>query len=120
MDASSSTSPTVAKKQRSGAKASFLRPSLLLLDSSDSNLKLAAQVGVETLVAPYPGKDLDSLQGLVSRVGKFGLEVSVIERFWPHDQIVHALEGRDAQIEDTKELIRNMGKVGIKTLCYNW
>ena len=28
--------------------------------------------------------------------------------------------GRDKQIEDIKSLIRNMGKLGVEVLCYNW
>ena len=38
----------------------------------------------------------------------------------PHDKIVHGLPGRDEQLENIKTLIRNMGKVGVRTLCYNW
>ena len=38
----------------------------------------------------------------------------------PHDKIVHDLPGRDEQVENIKRLIRNMGKCGVKVLCYNW
>jgi mannonate dehydratase len=36
------------------------------------------------------------------------------------DQIVLAKPGRDKQIEIYKQCIRNMGKVGIPVLCYNF
>ena len=43
-----------------------------------------------------------------------------MERKLPHLQVVHNLEGRDAQLEDIRTLLRNMAEAGMDILCYNW
>ena len=80
----------------------FMTPAVLLIDPSDVNMRMMAQVGVESLVATYPGHELEPLAALVARADTFGMGVSVIERFWPHDKIVHGLEGSREQIDHTK------------------
>ncbi len=93
---------------------------MLVNPFTERNLQLAAQVGVEQVVVPYPGLDPDALPDLVKMVEAFGMHLSVIERKLPHLKIVHGLEGRDAQIEDVKTLLRNMAEVSMEVLCYNW
>jgi mannonate dehydratase len=117
---SSSGTGTAKKHQRSKKVTPILRPGLLLTDLSDTNLKLAAQCGATDIVGPCPGFSPDALESLVQRIESFGLRLSVIERFVPHDKIVHDLPGRDEQVENIKTLIRTMGKLNIKCLCYNW
>ena len=97
-----------------------MKLAMLVNPFTEQNLQLAAQVGVEEVVVPYPGLDPNALPKLAKRVEAFGMRLSVIERKLPHLKIVHDLEGRDAQIEDIKTLLRNMGEVGMKVLCYNW
>ena len=48
------------------------------------------------------------------------MSLDVIERMVPHHALVHNLPGRDEQLQVFKALIRNMGKLGVRTLCYNW
>jgi mannonate dehydratase len=48
------------------------------------------------------------------------MKLSVIERHIPHDKLVHNKPGREEQLAGFKTLIRNMGRCGVKTLCYNW
>ena len=72
------------------------------------------------MVVPYPGLDPNALPKLAKRVEAFGMRLNVIERKLPHLKIVHNLEGRDAQIEDIKTLLRNMAQAGLEILCYNW
>ena len=98
----------------------FLRPALLLTELSDINLQLAAQCGATDIVGPCPGFEPGQLDSLVARIASFGLRLSVIERFVPHQKIVHNLPGRDEQVEQIKTLIRQMGKAGVECLCYNW
>jgi mannonate dehydratase len=97
-----------------------MRLSMIVNPLTDENLQLAAQVGVSELVVVYPGPGLEPLQNLRRRAESFGLRLTHIERKVPHDQIVHGLSGRDAQVEGFKNLIRNMGEAGLEVLCYNW
>ena len=97
-----------------------MRLSMIVNPLTDENLQLAAQAGVSDLVAVYPGPGLDPLLQLKERAASFGLRLSHVERKVPHDQIVHGLSGRDAQVETFKSLIRDMGEVGLEVLCYNW
>ena len=86
---------------------------------TDANLRLVRQCGATSIVLTCPGFSLPELMTAVSRIRSFGLTVDVIERFVPHDKIVHGLPGRDEQIGNIKRLIKNMGQCGIKTLCYS-
>ena len=52
-----------------------------------------------------------------------GMRVVAIENphpNWCFDQIILGLQGRDRQIENLAATIRNMGRVGIRALGYNW
>ena len=97
-----------------------MKLAMLVNPFTERNLQLAAQVGVEQVVVPYPGLDPNALPGQAKMVEAFGMRMSVIERKLPHLKIIHDLEGRDAQIEDIKTLLRNMAEVGMDVLCYNW
>ena len=97
-----------------------MKLAMLVNPFTERNLQLAAQVGVEQVVVPYPGLDPNALPKLAKRVEAFGMRLSVIERKLPHLKIVHDLEGRDSQIEDIKTLLRNMAEAGLEILCYNW
>ena len=86
----------------------FLKLGILLVPeiSNDTNLKLAAQAGATDIVLPCPGFSLEELDTAVKNMAKHGLKVSVIERFVPHDKIVHNLPGKEEQIENIKKLIK--------------
>ena len=45
------------------------------------------------------------------------MRLSVLERYWPHDKIVHGLPGQEKQLADTITLIRNMGMAGTLLPC---
>lgn len=94
--------------------------SVLVTPFSDKNLRLAAQAGSEGIVITYPGINSAELLMTCKRVESFGLRVAAVERLIPHSKFVHNLPGRDRQIDDFKQLIRNMGQAGIPILCYNW
>ena len=100
----------------------FMRLGVLLVPEfcTDANLRLVRQCGATDIVLTCPGFSLEELESAVNRIQQFGLKVDVIERFVPHDKIVHGLPGREEQVENIKRLARNMGKCGVKTLCYNW
>lgn len=97
-----------------------MKISLLVTPFDNQGLAHAAQVGVEQIVAVYPGTVLSDLQAICQRIESFGMKLGVIERLVPTLSIVHNEPERDQQIEDIKTLIRNMGQCGVEVLCYSW
>jgi len=91
--------------------------------ASEKNLRLLAQLGVGDLVyydmATMP-LGLERLRQEQQRVERCGLRLSVVEGGPPIDRIVLGQQGRDAQIEDYKRALGDMGRLGIRTLCYNF
>lgn len=89
----------------------------------------AKQVGVTDAVARVPKNengqvswDYIDLLHLKTRFNDFGFNLSVIEPGL--DSQMHnmklGIEGRDQDIENCKQLIRNMGALNIPVLCYNF
>ena len=97
-----------------------MRLSMIVTPFTGENLQLAAQVGVEEIVAVYPGAGQDPLRQVKREVEKHGMRLTHIERKLPHDRIVHGLSGRDEQVEMIKNLLRDMAEAGLEVLCYNW
>ncbi len=63
----------------------------------------------------------DELRQLQNWLESAGLEFSVLEGSVPlTDQIRLGLDGRDEDIEDFKQFLRNCGELGISTVCYDW
>ena len=54
------------------------------------------------------------------RYEEAGLDLLGIEDYPPMDKIRLGLPGRDEEIEAVCTLLRNMGKLEIPMLCYNW
>lgn len=65
---------------------------------------------------------LDSLRAIKKSINKEGLELEAIENFEPADWHDILLDGpkKEEQIEWIKQIIRNMGKVGIPIMGYNF
>lgn len=63
---------------------------------------------------------LEKILQLKETVEASGLELKVIESVNVHEDIKLGLSTRDIYIENYKETIRNLGKSGIKVLCYNF
>jgi mannonate dehydratase len=64
--------------------------------------------------------DYAPLARLKERYESAGLTVAGIEDWPPMDRARLGLTGRDEEIEHFCTLIRNMGRLGIPMLCYNW
>ncbi|OVE82892.1 mannonate dehydratase [Natronolimnobius baerhuensis] len=106
----------------------MVRPALVLPPEPDERWDLAKQMGVtDAVIHPLEiGTDkttwtYDELRQLQNWLESAGLEFSVLEGSVPlTDQIRLGLDGRDEDIEDFKQFLRNCGELGISTVCYDW
>ena len=95
-------------------------------DAHDQKIDLAKQMGVKYVVtgiqtikdekpweyAPFYNK--------IKHFEDAGLKVAVIEGPTQLDKVKLGLPGRDEEIEILCELIENMNRLDVRTLCYNW
>lgn len=63
---------------------------------------------------------MDKILQLKKTVNDAGLELEVIESVNIHEDIKLGVPSRDKYIENYIETIRNLGKVGVKVICYNF
>ena len=63
---------------------------------------------------------MERILALKKEVNDAGLELEVIESVNVHEAIKLGLPERDRYIENYKETIKNLGKAGIKVICYNF
>ena len=91
--------------------------------------ELAAQLGIKyaiTKAAPQltglnDPSDYQSLKTVRDSFNQCGLELYGLEGDeFDMDRIKLGLEGRDEDIEKYKQMLLNMGRLGIKMLCYNF
>ena len=99
---------------------------------SDSDLRLAVQMGMTDVVSTVEGVSmaperiqgpalrLQDLQAMQQKVRSFGLNLSVIEGYQLSDRITLGLPGREQDIARVCESITHMGRAGISVYCYNF
>jgi mannonate dehydratase len=63
---------------------------------------------------------MERILELKNKVNNAGLELEVIESVNIHEDIKLGVPSRDVYIENYKETIRNLGKAGVKVICYNF
>ena len=63
---------------------------------------------------------LEEVKALRAEVNAAGLEMEVIESVNIHEDIKKGLPSRDQYIENYIETIKNLHKVGVKCICYNF
>lgn len=98
-----------------------MRIAIVLTPPTDQYFRWAAQIGVTDFVARYQwANSYDKLKETCERSESFGLKTSVVEGYLPIDSIIHATGERDEHIVEMTRLIVNMGKLGVKALCYNF
>ena len=98
-----------------------MRIALVLTPPTEHHFRLAAQVGADDFVARYQSVDtFEKMQHTQTVAAGFGLKLSVVEGYLPMGEIIRGTEKRDAQIEEVKTVIQNMGRLKIPLLCYNW
>ena len=89
-------------------------------------LPMLKQIGVEGIVTALyelpPGEiwSLEAIFDLKRFIEAAGLRWSVVESLSVSEAIKYAGEDRDALIENYKISLTNLGKAGIKTVCYNF
>lgn len=106
----------------------MVRPALVLPPEPDFRWELAKQMGVTAAVIhPLEIGDnknhwtYDELCSLKNCLEADGLEFSVIEGSVPlTDRVRLGQEGRDEDIEEFKQFVRDCGALGISTICYDW
>lgn len=90
------------------------------------NLDRLRQIGVEGIVTALhsiPNGDiwtLEAIQDLQSYIAKAGLRWSVVESLPVCEEIKRGGPGRDQLIENYKVSLANLGKAGVRTVCYNF
>jgi len=106
-----------------------MKLALMLPVKSDNKWTLAKQIGVDhaiTKAAPelsgaLPPWDYDSLSATVRRFRDAGFALAGLEGDqFDMSKIKLNLPGRDEDIDKYRQMLRNMGKLGIGLLCYNF
>lgn len=89
-------------------------------------LDMLRQIGVEGIVTALhdiPNGQVwsyDAIVDLKSYIESYGLEWSVVESLPVSEEIKYAGPRRDELIENYKTSLANLGKAGVKTVCYNF
>lgn len=89
-------------------------------------LPMLRQIGVEGIVTALhdiPNGEvwpLEAISDLKAYIGNFGLRWSVVESLPVSEAIKYAGTERDALIENYKQSLANLGRAGVKTVCYNF
>ncbi|MBE6584247.1 MAG: mannonate dehydratase [Ruminococcaceae bacterium] len=98
-----------------------------LLSEESLQWDYARQMGVKYAVGRMPdghmektAESLELLSQMKQRYTDGGFELKVIEPAPLNQKIKQNLPGRDEEIERMCTLIKNMGKLGIEVLCYNF
>jgi len=92
--------------------------------------RLAKQAGVDIAVGGLPTEadlrpderpwDLGPLTRMKQRYEAADFRLAVIEARPPYNKVKRGLPGRDEEIANICQLIRNMGKLGVPVWCYEW
>ncbi|TDX86730.1 mannonate dehydratase [Epilithonimonas xixisoli] len=89
-------------------------------------LDMLRQIGVEGIVSALhdiPNGEIWSLEAIEdykNYIESFGLRWSVVESLAVSEPIKYGGENRDQLIENYIESLKNLGKAGVKTVCYNF
>lgn len=105
-----------------------MRIAMCLEEEPSAKWHYALQTGVTDAVAlrevsdEVPLWDFLTLARLQQRYADFGLTVRVIEGWMEMDAIRLGVDedARKVQFDRFADVIRNMGRLGIDTFCYNW
>ncbi len=97
-----------------------------MTDASDSQLRYVGQMGASDVVTALPAGQsgavwaFEDILRLKKKVEDAGLSLSIFEAIPVPDRVKLGRPGRDEDIDNYCESIRNMGRAGVPILCYNW
>jgi mannonate dehydratase len=101
----------------------MIKLSMVAVPPTDERLITIRQIGVENLVhydmTNGPGK-YDMLEGFITRVRRFGLNVPVVESGPSIDCIVLGKEGWQDQTQEWIRCVELLGRLGVEAICYNF
>jgi mannonate dehydratase len=101
-----------------------MKPTVMLPPTSDRRWTLAQQLGLDTAVVRFWGVDewweYDTLLKAHNRFADHGFSLDVVEDRPPMEHTVLGQPGRDEEIARVKQLLRNMGQLGIGVYCWVW
>ena len=89
-------------------------------------LPMLRQIGVEGIVTALheiPNGEVWPLEAILNQktyIETYGLRWSVVESLPVSEAIKYGGAERDNLIENYKKSLINLGKAGVKTVCYNW
>lgn len=63
---------------------------------------------------------MEEIMKVKQEADEYGLNLDVVESVNIHDDIKLGLPSRDQYIENYKQTIENLARVGVKTICYNF
>ncbi|WP_049992270.1 mannonate dehydratase [Natrinema salifodinae] len=105
-----------------------MEPALVLPPDPDERWDLATQVGVTSAVVHTleigDGRrpsDYDTLLRWKNRFANAGIDLAVVEGSVPlTDATRLGTPGRDEEIEEFCRFLRNLGRLGVSVVCYDW
>ena len=103
----------------------MIRLGMFLPPEPDRRWHLAAQAGVTHAVCKFDRKyhveDLDSFMAARKSFADAGFELTALEGDqFDMSKVKLGLPGRDEVLEKYRKMLSNMGKLGIRILCYNF
>lgn len=96
----------------------------------ERKIALSKQMGVTGIISPSNTRithlkdakpwTFEALSAVKQTYENLGMRWTVLEGTPPLDKAKLGIEGRDEQIENFIELMKNMDRIGLRIICYNW